>query len=122
LLRLDGLLDGQVLRLLTHQNCGARNGKDNSKDDCSGNPEQAFWLGDLSAWRDRTLDFYLRSGHEGGAVEFGSDFRRLVRLKRFVATARDNSWPAERVPVVGLTRSDRLSWVERRHSRQTLIL
>jgi hypothetical protein len=33
LLRLDGGLDGEVLRLLTHQDCGSRHRKDNSEND-----------------------------------------------------------------------------------------
>jgi hypothetical protein len=114
LLRLDRGLDSEVLRLLTHQNCSASHSKDNSKDDRRGNPEQAFWLGDLGARRDRTLDLRLRSGREVGAVEFGGDFRRLGRLHGVVVAACDNSWRAERVPIVGLTRSNRLSWIERR--------
>ena len=39
----------------------------------------------------------------------------------FIVAARDNSWRPERVPVVCLARSDRLSWIKRRHSRQALV-
>jgi hypothetical protein len=39
LLRFDGGLDGQVLRLLTHQDRGSGHRKDDSKDDRRGDPE-----------------------------------------------------------------------------------
>ena len=122
LLRLDGGLDGEVLRLLTHQDCGAGHRKDNSKDDRRGDPEQALRLGDFGAWSNRALHLRLRSGRQAGAVELRRHFGRLGPLPGFIATARDNGWRVERVPVVGLVRSDRLGRVERRQSGQTFIL
>jgi hypothetical protein len=122
LLRLDRGLDREVLRLLTHQDRDSRHRENNAKDDRRCDPEQGLRLGDIGARRDRALDFRLRSGRQAGAVELGRDFRRLGRLHGFVVAAGDNSWGAERVPVVGLTRPDRFGWIERRHSRQTLIL
>jgi hypothetical protein len=122
LLRLDRGLDGEVLRLLTHQDCGSGHRKDNSKDDRRRDPEQGFRLGDFDAWRNRALHLRLRSGSQAGAVELRRHFGRIGPLPRFIATARDNGWRVGRVPVVGLVRSDRLGRVERRQSGQTFIL
>jgi hypothetical protein len=107
LLRFDGGLDGEVLRLLTHQDRGSRHRKDNSKDDRRCDPEQGFRLGDIGARRDRALDLCLRSGRQAGAVELGRYFRRLGRLHRFVMTGRDHRRRTGRLRVVGLVRPDR---------------
>jgi hypothetical protein len=122
LLCLDRGFDSEVLGLLTHQDRNARHRENNAKDDCRGDPEQAFWLGNLDARRDGALDLRFRPGNQAGAVELGRDFRRFGRLHSFIAAARDNAWRPERVPVVRPARSDRLSWIERRNSRQALIL
>jgi hypothetical protein len=111
LLRLDGGLDGEVLRLLTHQNRGSRHRKDNAKNDRGRDPEQGFRLGDIGARRDRALRLRLRSGRQAGAVELRSDFRRFGPLPRFIVTTRDNGRRAGRLRVVGLVRADRPAWV-----------
>ena len=122
LLRLDGGLDGEVLRLLTHQDCGSGHRKDNSKHDRRRDPEQALRLGDFGAWSNRALHLRVRSGRQAGAVELRRHFGRFGPLPRFIVTACDNGRRVERAPVVGLVRSDRLGRVERRQSGQTFIL
>jgi len=44
LLRLDGRLDGEVLRLLPHEDCRSRHRKDNSENNSRGDPQQALGL------------------------------------------------------------------------------
>jgi hypothetical protein len=75
LLRLDGSLDREILWLLTHQNCGARNSKDNAKNNGPSDPQQAFRLGDFGAGRDGALNLRFWSRNEGGAIEFGRNLR-----------------------------------------------
>ena len=122
LLRLDGGLDGEVLRLLAHQDCGPGHRKDNSKNDRRRDPEQAFRLGGFGARRNRALHLRLRSGRQAGTVELRRHFGRVGPLHRFIVTARDDGRSVERAPVVGLVRSDRFGRVERRQSGQTFIL
>ena len=107
LLRFDGGLDGEVLRLLTHQDRGSRHREDNAKDDRGRDPEQGFRLGDIGARRDRAPDLRIRSGCQAGAVEPGRYSQRLGRLHRFVVTGRNNRRRAGRLRVVGLVRPDR---------------
>ena len=122
LLRLDGGLDGEILRLLTHQDCRSGHRKDNSKDDRRSDPEQGFRLGDFDAWRNRALHLRLRPGSQAGAVELRRHLGRVGPLPRVIATARDDGWSVGCVSIVRLVWSDRLGRVERRQSRQTFIL
>jgi hypothetical protein len=122
LLRLDGGLDGEVLRLLTHQDCGPGHGKDNSKDNRRRDPDQSFRLGDFGPRRDRALGFRLRSRRQTGTVELRRHFWRFGPLPRFIVASRDNRGSFGPVAIVRLVRSDRLGRVERRQSGQTFIL
>ena len=98
MLRLDGGLDGEVLRLLTHQDCGSGHRKDNSKDDRRRDPEQAFRLGDFGAWSNRALHLRLRSGRQAGAVELRRHFGRFGPLPRFIVTACETGGASNAVP------------------------
>jgi hypothetical protein len=107
LLRLDGGLDGEVLRLLPHEDCRCRHRKDNSENDGRRNPQQALGFGDFGAWRDGALNFRLRSPAHAGAVEFGRDFWGLGPLHGFVATGGAHRRRTGLLGTVRPVRSDR---------------
>jgi hypothetical protein len=111
LLRLDGRLDGEVLRLLPHEDCSSRHRKDNSENDGRRDPQQALRLGDFGARRDGALNLRLGSGRHAGAVEFGRDFRGLGPLHGFVATGRDHRRRAGLSGIIRPARPDRPAWV-----------
>jgi hypothetical protein len=90
LLRLDGRLDREVLRLLAHQDRSSRHGKYNAKKDSRCNPQPWFRLGDVDPRRDRSLDLRIRPDSQAGAVHLGRHFGRVGGVRRFVATGHNN--------------------------------